>query len=112
MKDREYWQHNFEQMGYYDLPAFIDYILEHNSNSSLTYIGHSQGTAQLFAALTFPERLEYFQSRINLFLAFGPVSKLGNSRSTLLTFMSKYTGFLVPIAEKLKIYELLPWHYL
>jgi lysosomal acid lipase/cholesteryl ester hydrolase len=35
-------------MGYYDLPALINYILEVTGNESLFYIGHSMGCAVIF----------------------------------------------------------------
>ena len=35
----------------YDVPSVIDYILNTTGYYSLTYVGHSQGTTQMFAAL-------------------------------------------------------------
>lgn len=45
-KDDEpiYWNFSFEEMGIYDLPAEIDFILEKTGQEKLSYIGHSQGT--------------------------------------------------------------------
>ena len=37
----EYWDFNQEQYGRYDVPAFIDHILEVTGQEQLTYIGHS-----------------------------------------------------------------------
>lgn len=39
-------------MAAYDLPASIDYILQTTGQSSLGYVGHSQGTTMGFAALS------------------------------------------------------------
>jgi len=39
--DREYWDFTFNEMGKYDVPAFIDFILTNNKISKLTYFGHS-----------------------------------------------------------------------
>jgi hypothetical protein len=42
---REFWDFSFFEMGLFDLPANIDYILEATKKNDLTYIGHSQGTS-------------------------------------------------------------------
>ena len=39
-------------MAAYDLPASIDYILQSTGQTSLGYVGHSQGTTMGFAALS------------------------------------------------------------
>lgn len=38
-------------MGKYDVPANIDYIINETGFSKVAYVGHSQGTTQMFAAL-------------------------------------------------------------
>lgn len=35
----------------YDLPDVINFILQQTSLPSLSYVGHSEGTIQMFAAL-------------------------------------------------------------
>jgi predicted alpha/beta hydrolase len=39
--EKEFWQTNYIDMGLYDTPAFIDFILNKTKQSKLTYIGHS-----------------------------------------------------------------------
>lgn len=41
VKDKEFWEFDFEEMGVFDLPAFIDFILMQTASQKLTYIGHS-----------------------------------------------------------------------
>jgi hypothetical protein len=43
--DKSYWDFSFPQMAEYDLPAAITTVLAKTGASSLSYIGHSQGTA-------------------------------------------------------------------
>ena len=43
-----YWNFTFEEMGLYDLPAFVDYVLALIGQEKLSYIGHSEGTTQMF----------------------------------------------------------------
>lgn len=49
---REFWNFSFHEMGYYDLPAMIDYILNVTNHTKLFYVGHSQGTTQLLVLLS------------------------------------------------------------
>jgi len=39
-----YWSFSYEEMGLYDLPAEIDFILEKTQQKQLSYVGHSEGT--------------------------------------------------------------------
>ena len=43
--DEERWSHTWTDMGYYDLPADIDKILEVTGKSKVTLMGYSQGTS-------------------------------------------------------------------
>jgi len=52
--DEKFWDFSFFEMGQYDLPAMIGGILsELPSYNKLTYIGYSQGTSQMFTALSY-----------------------------------------------------------
>lgn len=54
-----FWDISFEEMGYKDYPAMIDYALTLANQKKLVFIGHSQGTAAMFYALT-TDKLAYF----------------------------------------------------
>ncbi|CAG9562211.1 unnamed protein product [Danaus chrysippus] len=69
-RDSSYWSFTFHEMGYYDLPALIDRVLNETAAPSLTTIGHSQGTTIFFVlGSTRPE----YNSKINVFIALAPV---------------------------------------
>jgi lysosomal acid lipase/cholesteryl ester hydrolase len=100
----EMWNFSFNEMGLYDLPAFLNHITQINTwSKKVVYIGHSQGTAQLFSGLT--QSLEYFQSKIKLFIALAPVARVGNISSNMLNLMTVLKIDL--IFEKLDFYEVL-----
>lgn len=81
--EKEFWNFSFHEMGLYDIPAFVDHILLMNKFSEkIIYIGHSQGTAQVFAALS--ENYDYMKNTIKLFIAMGPVAKTHSIDSTLM----------------------------
>lgn len=87
---REYYDYDFEELGKYDLPAQIDMVLKKTGVPSLTYVGHSQGTTQLFYALVKDE--PYYKDRINLFIAFAPILRLGHQYDENLTAVANWSG--------------------
>jgi len=91
-------------MSEYDVPAMLEYINK-ETGKKVNYVGHSQGTLLMFAALAdkTPKVKEYLQS----FIALGPVFYLTNiktcgiktlSETSLVEVMQKvgYTEFLAP----------------
>ena len=56
---------------------------------NLTYIGHSQGTSQMFYALSANQDL--FKSTINLIIAFAPVTRMKNASGTIKS-VAEYTN--------------------
>jgi predicted esterase len=79
-------------MGKYDLPAMINFIQQNSKSTKnkvkkITYIGHSQGTSQLFAGLTLLP--EFYENTLNGFIALGPVTSLKNMSSDFLNNMLK-----------------------
>lgn len=53
----DFWNFSWYEMGIFDHPAIIDYILYKTGFPKLYYIGHSQGTTSLLVLLS--ERPEY-----------------------------------------------------
>jgi pimeloyl-ACP methyl ester carboxylesterase len=101
-KDADFWKFSFHEMGLYDLPAMINFIKSHTGREKISYIGHSQGTAQLFAAMTLQP--EYFTANLNSFLAFGPITNLTNIGSTFLKILADYKIDI--LLSKLRIHEI------
>jgi lysosomal acid lipase/cholesteryl ester hydrolase len=84
----EFWSFSFHEMGLYDIPAVLDHIYKTNgSEEKIIYFGHSQGTCMMFAALT--QKLEYFKTRVKLFIALAPVARVGGVSSGLLKVLNK-----------------------
>lgn len=51
-QEEKFWDWSLDDLGMYDLPATIDYILSKTGVSKLVFVGHSQGNAQAFLAFT------------------------------------------------------------
>jgi pimeloyl-ACP methyl ester carboxylesterase len=77
--DPKYWDFSFQEMGEYDVPANVDYITKVTGVEKITYVGHSQGTSQMYYALATNE--DHLSTKVNLFVALGPVMRLTNCRS-------------------------------
>lgn len=60
-------------MARYDLPATVAFILSKTKAPKLSYVGHSQGAIQMFAALSDDPTAEYLNSKIEIFVGFSPV---------------------------------------
>lgn len=91
-KDYEFWQFSFEDLGKKDVPAFIEYIMKLNVfHDKLHYIGHSQGTCMMFAALTDDYYLEFYKNVLITFIALAPVARVGNLKSNLISIANYLT---------------------
>ncbi len=80
------WQFTWDDFARYDVPGQIDYILSVTGATSLGYVGHSQGTTQMFAAFTVVPELS---TKVNMFVALAPVAYVHNQQSPLLSGLVK-----------------------
>ncbi|XP_029143120.1 lysosomal acid lipase/cholesteryl ester hydrolase-like [Protobothrops mucrosquamatus] len=70
---KEFWSFSFHEMGYYDIPAAIHFILNQTKQQQLYYVGHSEGTTAGFISFsTWPELAE----KIKVFFGMGPIATL------------------------------------
>jgi len=67
----EKWDFNWADMGIHDVPATIDKILDETNKSKVTYIGMSQGNAQMHYGLAKKEN-DYYQNTLNRFISLAP----------------------------------------
>jgi lysosomal acid lipase/cholesteryl ester hydrolase len=70
----KFFNFSFHEIGVYDLPAKIDYILETTEQEKVFYVGHSQGTTDFFVMGS--ERPEY-NDKIALMIALAPIAFMG-----------------------------------
>ncbi|CAB0013052.1 unnamed protein product [Nesidiocoris tenuis] len=94
-------------MGYYDLPAVIDFILGATESKNLAYVGHSQGTTELLTLLaTRPE----YNEKIRVAALMAPVAFLDRTKGTV-RILAAFNGLLSRIAKLLGIYKVLTNSY-
>ncbi|XP_072050941.1 gastric triacylglycerol lipase-like [Amphiura filiformis] len=98
---REFWYWSWDEMGKYDLPGMVDFILNTTGHKQISYIGHSQGTTMAFAGLSISKDL---QSKINLFVGLGPVANTTYMPSPVRQIA--YPDVYIPIVETLDLLHL------
>ncbi|RLN14227.1 hypothetical protein BBI17_009827, partial [Phytophthora kernoviae] len=70
-KGKEFWDFSWEDMGKYDLPAEIEYVLNTTGRSTLSYVGHSEGNTQAFVGFSLNQELA---RKVSYFAAFAPAA--------------------------------------
>lgn len=75
---KRYWAFSWHEIGLYDLPASIDYILAETKQSQLQFIGHSQGGTGFFVMTSM--RPEY-NDKIEMFHGLAPAAFLSHTKS-------------------------------
>ncbi|XP_067625899.1 lipase 1-like [Eurosta solidaginis] len=87
--DKSFWSFSWHEIGFYDLPASIDYVLNKTGYDKLAYFGHSQGTTTFFVMASL--RPEYNQ-KITLMSALAPVAYFKNNHSPLLPLLQNFVA--------------------
>ncbi|XP_045464160.1 lipase 1-like [Harmonia axyridis] len=101
---KRFWEFSYHEIGIYDLPAKIDYILETTKKKKIYYVGHSQGGTSFYIMTS--ERPEY-QDKIVVASLMAPAGFMGHFRNPVLFPLATiYRGFM-RIADSI-FYELPP----
>ncbi|KFQ91264.1 Lysosomal acid lipase/cholesteryl ester hydrolase, partial [Nipponia nippon] len=79
---KEFWQFSFDEMGKYDIPAELYFIMNKTGQKDVYYVGHSEGTTTGFVAFsTYPELAQ----RVKVFFALAPAATTTHGTSPLIT---------------------------
>ncbi|NWZ04354.1 LIPM Lipase, partial [Agelaius phoeniceus] len=82
---KEFWQFSFNEMGKYDIPAELNFIMNKTGQKDVYYIGHSEGsTAGFIAFYMYPE----LAKRVKVFFALGPVTACPHATSPLIKIIN------------------------
>ncbi|NWI56333.1 LIPM Lipase, partial [Calyptomena viridis] len=77
---KEFWKFSFDEIGKYDIPSELYFIMNKTGQKDVYYIGHSEGTAAGFIAFsTYPELAQ----QVKTFFALGPVTACPHATSIL-----------------------------
>lgn len=103
-KDMEYWNFSFDELGNFDVPSIIDYILNVTGEMKLFYIGHSQGTTNFFIMASL--RPEY-NTKIYLSIQLAPIAYFKYFNSPILKVVAEFSPLLKTYLDTLGVGELL-----
>ena len=104
--EKKFWSFSWYEMGLYDIPAVFDHIRLQTNDQKIAYIGHSQGTTQMFVGLAENEKT-YFADKTSIFIGLGPVAKIPNTQSGLLQFIVDFYDTVANTCDLFGIHELL-----
>ncbi|KAJ1804946.1 cholesterol esterase, partial [Coemansia sp. RSA 2598] len=90
--DTRFWNFSIDEIANIDVPATIDYILKETGASALTYIGFSQGTAQMFMALS---RNRLLNQQVSHFVALAPASTPRGFHNSVVDYFIKATPHML-----------------
>lgn len=105
LDSKEYWDFSWHEIGYYDLPAMIDYIINATKVKQVNYVGFSQGTTSYFVMTSTRPR---YNDKIALMVALSPAVFLKRVRSPLILAAVPLFGGFKKIMDWQKVYEILP----
>ncbi|KAJ2163179.1 cholesterol esterase [Coemansia sp. RSA 552] len=86
--DRRFWNYSIDEIAGIDVPTTVDYILEETGATSLAYIGFSQGTTQMFMALS---RNKGLNKKVSHFIALAPASTPRGFHNSIVDYFTKAT---------------------
>ncbi|XP_069676693.1 lipase 3-like [Periplaneta americana] len=102
----QFWNFSWHEMGMYDMPATIDYILATTGENRLSYISHSMGANMLLVMASM--RPDYNDKlSVGFFLA--PPVYLKNPKHPLLHVILPISGLIGRVLTSLGIWELFPY---
>ncbi|VVC24410.1 Partial AB-hydrolase lipase domain,Alpha/Beta hydrolase fold [Cinara cedri] len=104
VKEKYFWNFSLHEIGKYDLPAAIDYILSESNTSQLHYIGYSMGTTVFFIMAS--ERPEY-HIKIRSQISLAPVAYMSNSRS-IINYIAPYGKYVNAMLQTISNGRLMP----
>ena len=108
VNSEEYWDFSFDEMGMYDVPAMIQKIIDTTGFEKITYFGHSQGTSQMFVALSDDKTHAKINSQVDTFFALAPIIYIPNQESTTVTAIAKLKKPLVKFSNTIKMFSIFP----
>lgn len=89
--DSEFWNFSWHEIGLYDLPASIDYILQQTNKTALYFSGLSEGSTVMYVMCS---NLPEYNEKIKLYIHLAPVAFLDHAKSTFVTHPAAALGVI------------------
>lgn len=104
-KKKPYWEFSWTEMGQYDAPAQVDFVRTQTKSDKITFVGHSQGTTQMFYGIADQE--DFWKERLNIFIALAPVTRLDHCGSELFVWLSTCWKLFLDSLDLIHVYSIL-----
>ncbi|KAM3958595.1 lipase member K-like [Aphomia sociella] len=104
-KDPEFWDFTMDDMGLFDLPAIIDYVLEKTNKKQTYYVAHSQGVGILLALCT---KKPQYNNKIKFGFGLSTTASLQHARFSLLK-LEATAATLLKTADNATNFEFTPY---
>lgn len=101
----QFWNFSYDEIGRFDLPAMIDYVLNVTSKEKLAYIGHSQGTTAFFVMCS--EKPDY-NDKISIMIALAPLAFTEHIKSPLARMSAPFNYYDMALVKLFQMSEILP----
>ncbi|XP_019872667.2 lipase 3-like [Aethina tumida] len=103
-RDKSFWDFTWHEIGVYDLPTSIDFVLNKTGYQKLHYLGHSQGaTSFLVMASVKPE----YKEKINVFVGLAPAVFFDHFRHPLLNSSLLSQNLIYELFKIINQYEMM-----
>ncbi|KAJ8687586.1 hypothetical protein QAD02_023380 [Eretmocerus hayati] len=103
--DPKFWDYSWHEMGIYDIPSVIDYILDRTGEQSLAYVGHSMGTTMSYVMLSMkPE----YNDKIWLAISLAPIAFWTAPPTPMIKLLRSQGQSLRTLLYAFGVHELLP----
>lgn len=104
-ESKEFWNFSWHELGVGDLPEMIDFVLQKTKETSLHYIGHSQGTTTF---LVMTSTRPHYNSKIKSAHLMAPVAFMENARSPVIRFLAPFSNIIEGLSRWLGHGEFMP----
>ncbi|XP_073948856.1 lipase 3-like [Choristoneura fumiferana] len=102
-RDKEFWQFSVDEIGLFDIPALIDYVLNKTGVKQLNYIGFSQGAGTYFIMCS--ERPGYCD-KSKVVIALAPATRHFYTKSILFRGVPQLIMHKKELLEALGVWEI------
>ncbi|KAM3955807.1 lipase 3-like [Aphomia sociella] len=102
-KNSQFWNFSVDEIGFYDVPATIDYVLKHTAEEKVNYIGFSQGAGTFLIMCS--ERPGYCE-KVNVLISLAPAARQTHTRSVLYRLLTKSIYKLEGLLSRYGVHEI------
>lgn len=102
---KEFWDFSWHEIGLYDVPESIDYVLKVTGHKRLKYVGHSQGTTVFFVMCSVKPQ---YNDKISLMVSLSTAAWMSHIISPVIRLLIPFTSSVQFALSAIGAYEFAP----